>query len=284
MFRMCCIACWLLVAGLPGMALAQRESMQPLGQLPKAFEGVGLDEKLGTTIPTTLTFADETGAAVTLDRYLGGEKPVLLHFVYHNCPMLCNLILDNLTRTLKEMDWTPGQQFELVTVSFSAIETPDLAARQKAKYLAQLGNPDAAAGWHFLTGDQAALQSLTDALGFRYKWIPQAKEYAHPAALMFLSPEGKVTRYLYGMEFPPEDVRRALLEASEGTVGTPLDQFIMYCLQYDATLNTYVLNAERAMKLGGGLTVLVLGLLLVVLWRRERQRQQGFADIAPMAS
>jgi protein SCO1/2 len=186
--------------------------------------------------------------------------------------MLCNMLLEGLTRSLAEMRWTPGQQFTVLTVSFSGIETPDLAARQKDRFLGALGKPEAATGWHFLTGSDENIQALAASVGFQFKWVEEAGQYAHPATLIFLSGEGRISRYLYGMDFPPGDIRKALVEASEGTIGSPVDQLILYCFQYDPVTNTYVASAQNIMKLGGLLTVLFLGGMLWVFWHREQKR------------
>jgi len=255
----------LLLQGLPAAG-------QTTGTLPPIFDGVGIDEQRSERVPADLAFLDETGAPVTIGSYLNTGKPVVLNFVYHSCPMLCNLVLDGLTKTLKELAWVPGDEFEVLTVSFSPTETPELAARQKVRYVRATGKAEAEAGWHFLTGSQASIEALTAAVGYRFKWVEDAQEYAHPSALIFLSSEGVVTRYLHGMDFPARNVRNALVEASEGTVGTTVDQLILYCFQYDPTANSYVPHAVNLMKLGGLLTILVLGLALTVLWRREKNK------------
>lgn len=260
-----------ILAALVGLGLHGPASAQPASQLQAAFEGVGLAEQLGHTIPLDLTFRDEAGQPVALRQYFGGGRPVLLTMVYHNCPMLCNMILDGLTTSLRELEWTPGQQFDIVTVSFAPDETPELAARQKAKYVQQLGRPEAAAGWHFLTGEEADIQALARAVGFEFRWDERQQQYAHPATIMFLSPDGIVTRYLYGFEYTPRSVRTALVEAGEGRVGNTLDRLILYCFQYDPNKGSYVPHALNIMKLGGLLTMLLLGTLLVFYWRRERQ-------------
>lgn len=257
----------LLALGLTAPAWAQRT-----GELPPVFDGVGIDEQLGTTIPLGLVFQDEAGASVPLEAFFDGTRPVVLNFVYHECPMLCSLLLDGLTRTLQAMDWTPGQEFDILTVSFSGTETPLLAARQKDRYLTMLGKPEAAPGWHFLTGSAANIEALAASVGFQFKWVEDAEEYAHPAALLFLSGEGQVTRYLHGMDFPPRDVRTALVEASQGQVGTAVDKLILYCFRYDATANSYVPHAINLMKVGGLVFVLVLGGVLFVFWRKESRR------------
>ena len=250
-------------------ALAQRS-----GQTPAAFEGVDMDERLGETIPTDIVFHDENGEDVTLDAYFDGEKPVVLNLVYHNCTMLCNVVLDSFTKSLAALDWTPGDEFEILTVSFNAIETADLARRQKERYVQQLGKPEAAPGWHFLTGTEASIERLTQAVGFQYRWVEAQQEFAHPAALIFLSGTGKITRYLYGVDVPASDLRPALVEASEGTVGTPLDQIFLFCFHYDPQANSYVANATNLMRLGGVLTVLALGFMLVFFWRREGRKHR----------
>lgn len=236
---------------------------------PSVFEGVGIDPQLGEVIPGDLTFRNEQGEAVALQDYFDGERPILLTLVYHNCPMLCNVFLDKVTASLRDLAWKPGAEFEMLTVSFNAIETPALAARQKERYVDLLGAPEAADGWHFLTGNQEAISALTDAVGFSYRWVEEQQEFAHPTALIFLSGDGKITRYLPGIDFPARNIRTALVEASEGTVGTALDQIYLYCFRYDPQANSYAPYAVNIMKIGGLLTALALGATLLVLWRRE---------------
>jgi protein SCO1/2 len=264
-----------MVVGLVAVGLAGPVAAQRAGELPRAFEGVGIDERLGEHVPPDLTFTDETGATVTLGDYFDGERPVALNLVYFNCPMLCSLVLDGFTKTLEEMEWTPGEEFDVVTVSFAADETPDLAARAKERYLMVLDRPGAAQGWHFLTGSEDNIRALADAVGFRFKWVEESQEYAHPTALILLGGDGKITRYLHGMQYEPRDVRTALVEASAGKVGTAVDQIILYCFRYDADANSYVADAVSLMKLGGFLTIIVLGLFLFIFWRRERRNLAG---------
>ncbi len=253
---------------------------QRTGQQLAVFEGVGIEEKLGERIPLDLTFRDEVGQAVALRTFFDGRRPVLLTLVYHDCPMLCNLVLDGLVKTLRQMSWMPGDQFEVLAVSFNHRETPELARRKKAHYVEMLDKPEAAAGLHFLTGDSTTIRALTDAVGFSFRWVPEKQQFAHPAALIFLSGEGKVSRYLYGLEHDPGDVRKALVEASEGKVGTVVDQVLLYCFQYDPNENSYVANAYNIMRLGGAVTVAVLGITLLLFWQRERRRQQETLQIA----
>jgi protein SCO1/2 len=239
---------------------------------PGAFKDVGIDEQLGASLPMDATFQDERGETVPLSAFFESGRPVILNFVYHDCPMLCSVLLESFTQTMKEMEFTAGTDFDILTVSFSAIETPDLAARQKERYLGQLGRPAAADGWHFLTGSEEQIDQLTDATGFDFKWIASRSEFAHAAALIFVSPDGTITRYLHGLYFEPSNVRKALVEASDGKVGSPVDQILLYCFQYDPTANSYVLHATNLMKLGALLTILCIGFGIWMLRRRERSK------------
>lgn len=258
---------FLVVLLLPETGFAQRT-----GKLPAIYDDAGLDEQLGATLPMDLPLRDERGEAVTLRSLIPENRPVLLNFVYFDCPMLCSILLDGVTKSLQQLVWTPGDEFEVVTVSFASDEGPDLAARQKDRFVSRLDRPQAAGGWHFLTGEEPAIRELTAAAGFQFKWVEEQQEYVHPAAILFVSPEGRITRYLHGIEFSPRDVRTALVEASEGRVGSVLDQVVLYCFRYDPQSGSYVPYAMNIMKLGGALTLLVLGTALFFFWRRESSR------------
>ena len=255
----------LLCAALVEPVLAQKS-----GEMRREFEGVRIDEKLGETIPLDLTFRNEQGEVVSLGQYFDGDRPVMLTLNYYDCPMLCPMMLDQYTRTLKGIDWVPGAEFEAVTVSFDPDETPAMARRQKKGYIDALNKPGAGTGWHFLTGDQASIQALTDAVGYHYKKVEGKDEYAHPTAVMFLDGNGKVTRYIYGMEIPPSDTRQALVEASNGTVGNVMDQIRLYCYQFDPNANSYTADAFAIMRIGGVFVTFLLGGALFFFWRRER--------------
>lgn len=258
-------------AGLPMSVAAQSAKPVP--------GGVGVDERLGESVASDAVFLDETGAEVRISDLMDGETPVILNFVYHECPMLCSLLLEGFSKTLQEMAFTPGTEFDVITVSFSATETPDLAARQKERYLASLDAPDAAEGWHFLTGTEDEIARLAESAGFQFRWVASQEQFAHPAALIFLSPDGTITRYLHGMTFAASDVRRAVIEASNGTIGSAVDRVLLYCFQYDPDANSYVLHATNLMKLGGLLTLLVLGAGLFLFWRRERRDQRTAPEL-----
>lgn len=256
----------ILLSGLPHQSRAQRS-----GQLSPAQEGAGMTEHLGEQIPGEITLVDEEGETVRLEDFFHEDRPILVSLVYHNCPMLCNLMSDGLAASLDQMAWTPGDQFTVLSVSFNHREGPELARQQKTKYIEQLGRPDAADGWHFLTGSEEQIARLTEAVGFEFRWDEEKQQYAHPAVLAFLSPDGTITRYLYGLETPPRRMRNALVEAGEGTVGNVIDQAILYCFQYDPGENAYIAQAFNIMKLGGVLTLIVLGTTLMIFWRRERR-------------
>ena len=267
----------LLVGAAPARAqVGDVPAGVPLGQERPEFEGVGVDAQLGEQVAAEARFVDESGQPVTIGDYLGQDKPVLLTLVYHNCPMLCNLLLDNLVQeTLKPMAFTPGEEFDIVTVSFAPDEGPDLAARQKARYVDLLGKEEAADGWHFLTGEEDQIQKLAASVGFQFRWDEETQQYAHPATLIFLAEDGTITRYLFGLTNNPSDARKALVEAGEGKVGTLLDQAVLYCFQFDPSTGGYVASAIRIMPVGGGLTLLVLGLGLYLFWRREHRSLQA---------
>lgn len=237
----------------------------------KELEGVGIDRQMGELVPRDLEFRTAAGERVALGDYLDGETPVILNLVYHSCPMLCGLMLDGFTSSLQSVEWTPGQEFRVLTISFNHREGPELARKKKRTYVERLDREGAAEGWHFLTGDQESIQRLTDAVGFNFRWVPDEEEYAHPTTQIFLSGDGTVTRYIYGIEIPGGDVRKALVEASNGEVGSTIDQAAMYCFQFDPDKNTYTADAFNLMKIGSVFTVLLLGGALFVFWRREHE-------------
>ena len=259
-----------LIVVLLGVGLATPVSAQQSGQMRREFEGVSIDEKLGDTIPMDLAFRNTAGEVVTLKQYFDGNRPVMLTLNYYDCPMLCPMMLDQYTRTLKGIEWVPGDEFEAVTVSFDPNETPEMARRQKKSYVEALNKPGAAKGWHFLTGSEASIKALTDAVGFNYRKVEGKDEYAHPTAVIFLSGNGKVTRYIYGMDIPSSDTRQALVEASNGTVGNVMDQIKLYCYQFDPNANSYTADAFAIMRIGGVLATILMGGLLFFFWRRER--------------
>jgi protein SCO1/2 len=275
------LAVVLLGGGAPEVQ-AQRS-----GEQRDELKGVGITRQLGTSVPTDLQFTNAAGETVRLGQYFDGETPVILNLVYHDCPMLCGLMLDGFTSSLASLKWTPGKQFRVLTVSFNHREGPAMARRQREAYVERLGRAGAAEGWHFLTGSEDAIETLTGTVGFNFRWVPEKQEYAHPTTQIFLSGDGVVTRYIYGIELPAGDVRKALVEASNGTVGNALDQAAMYCFQFDPEKNTYTADAFNIMKIGSVLTVLILGGVLFVFWRREHEdleAHEQWDDPTPVAS
>ncbi|MCY4158112.1 MAG: SCO family protein [Bacteroidetes bacterium] len=237
-----------------------------------AYEGVGLSPRLGEQIPLDLVFTNSRGESVVLGDYFHQDRPVVLTFVYHTCPMLCSALLDGVTRSLEEVPWAPGSNYEMITVSFSPADTPERATQQRARYLRRLDHEDA--DWEFLTGDDASIAALTEATGFMFKWVEEQGEYAHPAAVIVLSNEGMITRYLPDIAPKGRDLRAAIVEASNGTVGSFLDRAFLYCFQFDPTANSYVLVARRAMQVGGGITAVLLIAFLSILWMKDPKKTE----------
>ena len=252
------------------------------GALPNRLAGaVGITEFLGDTVPTDLTFLNEEGDEVSLATLLDGERPLMVAFVYHSCPMLCSLVLDGTADAIAETDLTLGEDYEVLAVSIDPRDTPARADSAKAKYanVAAFGDLGAFHFWTVGEEHEASIQALADAVGFRYAWDPRTGEYAHNAANVLLSPTGKVTRYLYGIDHDPKTVKLGLVEASEGTVGTAFDRFLITCYEYDEDAQSYSLAILQVTKLGGGLLLLVFGGLLVYFWRREaRKDPDGWDD------
>jgi protein SCO1/2 len=244
-------------------------SAQPAQEKPTLLRDVGYDQRLGEQVPLDLVFRDEAGRAVPL-RSLFRGRAVVLSLVYYQCPMLCTLTLNGLASALSVLTFDVGKDFDVVTVSFEPKETPPLAAAKKKAHLERYRRPGAAEGWHFLTGDAPAIASLTSAVGFRYVWDAETRQYAHPAGLVVLTPDGRIARYMYGVEYAPRDLRLALVEASQRRIGNPVDTVLLYCYQYDPARGRYAASVLRLVRLGGILTVLGLGSFVLLSLRRER--------------
>ncbi len=241
-------------------------------QLPEALEGVGIDQRLDQTVPLDLEFRDETGASVRLGEYFG-SKPVILALVYYECPMLCTLVLNGLVSSLKALSFSIGEEFEVVALSFDPNETPEMAAAKKETYLGAYRRPSAAAGWHFLTGDESSIKQLAEAVGFRYRYDPASDEFAHAAGITVLTPSGRIARYFYGVEYAPRDVRLGLIEAADEKIGSPVDQLMLYCFRYDVTTGRYSAAVLNLVRLGGILTVLAF--VAFLLTTRTRPPSSG---------
>jgi protein SCO1/2 len=256
----------MLFAGAPLMLPAQS-----VDTVTGALKRAGISERPGEFIAADAVLVDEAGAEVSVGDLFDGERPVLLNFVYHSCPMLCSMVLEATTKAVHQIDWTPGDEYRIVSISISDSDTPETAARQKALYIDKLGKEGAERGWHFLTGSADQVAQVAASVGFEYEKDEATGEYGHAAAIILLSPNGKISRYLYGIGYDPFDVRAGLVEASEGVVGNIVDRLIMYCFMYDPAEGSYVPEAWLAMRLAGGLTILLLGSFLGIFWIRERR-------------
>lgn len=239
------------------------------GSRPEALRNVGFDQKLNEQVPLDLTFQNEVGRAVKLGEYFG-KKPVILMFMYYECPNLCPLALDGLIKSLKPLSFTVGREFDVLTVSVDPSEEPRLAAAKRQEYLPRYGRPGAESGWHFLTGEENSIKGLTQAVGFRYVYDHKTYQFAHASGIVILTPQGRISRYFYGIEYAPRDLRLSLIEASSNKIGSPVDQLLLFCYQYDAATGKYTIAVMNVLRLAGMATVLGLAAFVLVMVRRER--------------
>lgn len=242
-------------------------------EMDELRDGVGIDEKLGDKIDLNLKFKNEQGEEISLGSYFQSGKPVMLALVYFNCPSLCNFQLNGIVETLKKLEWTTGNQFEFVIASIEPTETPDLAKSKKESYMTVYDRKEGAKGWHFLTGSQESITALADQVGFRYKLVESRNEYAHTAATYVLTPEGKISRYLYGIGFTPKTLRLSLVEASNNKIGNAVDRFLLYCFRYDPEKRGYAFYAFNIMRAGAAVSVVALLAFLVPFWIRQRKQR-----------
>jgi protein SCO1/2 len=243
----------------------------PSSQMPGVLADVRFEQRLNEPLPLDARFKDEEGRDVRLGDYFGAKKPVVLAFVYYECPMLCTQVLNGLTSSLGALDETVGREFDVVAISFDARETPALANGKKKSHLDRYKRPESAAGWHFLTGDDAAIKAVTAAAGFKFAWDDKTQQFAHPSGIVVATPEGKISRYFFGIDFAPRDVKFALIESSAGRIGNAIDQLLLYCYHYDPTTGSYGFVAMGAVRVGGAVTVLALVGFVIVSLRREQR-------------
>ncbi len=253
-------------------AAAPAPSAAPAELVPSILKNVEIVEHLGDRVPPGATFRDQQGRTVTLGELTGGDKPVVMALVYYECPMLCGLVLGGLARGMRQTGLELGRDFRAVSVSFDPREKPGLALVRQAAYLQSMGKPERIDDWRFLTGEEAQIRSVTEAVGFEYAYDAATKQFAHAAAIMVLSPGGRISRYLYGIEYPGRDLRLALVEAGQGRVGTSFDRFLLTCYRYDPAARRYVPYAIGFVKAGAVLVALVLGGALAIFWRREARK------------
>jgi protein SCO1 len=263
----------LIVAALPSLGAAQQMGI-PAAALPTMVQGVGIDQNLNAQVPLDLAFKDENGQAVQLGQYFR-SKPVVLALVYYECPGLCDMILNGLTHAMGQVSLNVGSDYDVLAVSFNPKETWQLAHGKKANYLEKYNRPGAEAGWHFLTGQPDAIKKLTDTVGFHYNYDPISKQFAHASAIFVLTPEGKISRYFYGIEYKPRDFRLGLVEASANKIGTTADQILLFCYHYDPTTGKYGMLITQITRALGSATVLALGAFIFIMIRRERHSAAG---------
>ena len=260
-----------MLAATPAFSQGMTQGVMspPAAMRPPYLQNVGIEQRLNSQVPPDLVFTDSTGKQVKLGDYFG-KKPLIMNLVYYNCTMLCGEELAGLAGAMKMVKFDVGNQFDVITVSFNPKETPAMAAAKKADYTKRYGRPGAASGWHFLTGSADSINALTKAVGFQYQYDAARNQYAHATAIMVLTPQGRISRYFYGVDFPPKDLRMGLVEASNEKIGNPIDQVLLYCYHYDPATGKYGAVVSNMLKIGGGLTLLLLGGLLFILIRLDR--------------
>jgi protein SCO1/2 len=240
----------------------------PANSRPPRLENVGIEQHLNAQVPPDLTFRDDAGKTVKLGDYFG-HKPLILNLVYYNCTMLCGEALAGLASAMRLVKFDVGNEFDVVTVSFDPRETPEMAAAKKVDYVKRYGRANAAAGWHFLTGQPDSINALTKVVGFQYQYDPKSNQYAHATAIMVLTPQGRISRYFYGVDFPPKDLRMGLVEASQGKIGNAVDAVLLYCYHYDPETGKYGAMVANILRLAAAATILIMGGFLFILWRLD---------------
>jgi protein SCO1/2 len=289
--RLAAVAFALLAFG--AVALAHAVPLDPdsvpdrLADKPKRLEGLEIREQLGGDVPLDTPFVDSSGAAVTLHDFFDGKHPVILTLNYAECPMLCGLQLPRLVEGLKQLSRTVGDDFKVLTISIDPLETPEKAEKNRQRYLRDYGRPEAK-DWHFLTGPEAQTRRVANAVGIDYAFNEERKEWIHPASVVLLTPDGKISRYLYGIEYNPETLNLAIVEASEGKIGSIVDRLVLYCFHYDESEGRYAPVAMNIMRVGAGLAAVVLGTFLSAYWlseyRRRKRKQLALSSSPSTAS
>jgi protein SCO1 len=248
--------------------------------IPSALKKIGIEQKLGAQLPLDTEFKDENGKIVRLGEYFNGGRPVIVAFVYFECPMLCNQVLNGLTGSLKGISLNPGADFDVVAISFDSREydAVDVARNKKLGYMERYGRPGTEKGWHFLTGKQESIDKITSAAGFTYEWDAKTNQFAHAAAVMVATPDGKLSRYHYGIDYAPRDLKFSLMESGQSRVGNVAEQLLLYCYHYDPASGKYGLAILNVIRLGGIATLIGLGFMSIVFWRRNKRRDQSVVE------
>lgn len=242
-------------------------------KVPPILKNVRYEQRLDNQVPLNLAFRDETGKAVRLSDYFDQHKPVVLILAYYRCPMLCSQVLAGATNAFRQLPFRIGQQFNVLTVSFDSRETPPLAASTKRTYINSYGHPEASSGWHFLTGKQPEIEALTQAVGFHYAWDSQTQQFAHATGIVVLTPKGKIAQYFYGIDYPVQDLRLALVQSSQEKIGSLADEVLLYCCKYDPNSGRYTAIIGRVLQIAGAFTLLVLGGVLYMLFYLDRKKR-----------
>jgi protein SCO1/2 len=258
----------LLTATALGQGMSKGIMSPPSNVRPPHLQNVGIEQHLDAQVPADLAFIDDSGRSVKLGDYFG-HKPLILNLVYYNCTMLCGEALSGLTGAMKMVKFNVGDEFDVVTVSFDPRETPAVAAAKKQDYLKRYGRANAASGWHFLTGPAESINALTKAVGFQYEYDAKSSQYAHATAIMVLTPQGRISRYFYGVDFPPKDLRMGLVEASQGKIGNSIDAVLLYCYHYDPATGKYGAVIANILRLAAAATILILGGFIFIMLRLE---------------
>ena len=275
------VALALLIASLATvLASAASSSPADVPTLPGRFRGIGIEQRLNAQIPLDTLFRDENGVSVPLRTFFG-EKPVLLALVYYRCPMLCSQILSGVVAGLRPLSLRPGRDLEVVAISFDPADMPVDARAKRDHYSREYSSKAGSAGWHFLTGTGSSIQAITQAVGFRYRWDPANKIFIHASGVMILTPEGRLARYLYGVNYEPKDLKLALVEASHNRIGSPVDQILLLCYHYDPKTGKYGAVVINMLRLAAVLVLLVMGTALFFLWRRDLRQHRGAVKEVP---
>ena len=272
----------IVLAGLLAAAIGPLPA-QEIGvpnTVPEQLKDVGIDQRLDEQVPLDLAFADENGIRRPLRQFLRG-RPAVLSLVYYECPMLCTMVLNGLLKAVRAMPLTIGSDFDIITVSFDPKEKPELARAKKEEYVARYGRPSAGEGWRFLTGDEPEIRALTKAAGFRYKFDSISRQWAHASGIMVLTPEGRLSRYFYGLEYSARDLRLGLVDSSAGKIGSKVDQVLLYCFHYDARQGKYSLLIMNVVRIAGVATVLCLGAFWFVMAKKERRKNKEHVEKIP---
>ncbi len=245
--------------------------------IPKALDNVGIEQKLDTQIPFDAVFKNEDGQEVRIGEYFGKGRPIILALVYYECPMLCNEVLNGLTGSLKGISYDAGKEFDVVAISFDARENekPDLAKNKKTSYVERYNRPETANGWHFLTGKQSEIDKITKAVGFNYRFDEASNQFAHAGGIMMITPEGKIARYFYGINYAPKDLKFGIMESSENKIGNPAEQLYLYCFHYDPSTGKYGLAILNVLRLAGIATLFGIGAMMFVFWRRSKKGSEA---------